>query len=53
MNDRIDVENLIDSLNPQLDFDLRKEEVKSCVFRGRGFTVDELLDIYNENDLMN
>lgn len=45
------VENLIDSIDKQVDFDLRHQEVVNSVLYGRCFTADELLDVWNEEDL--
>lgn len=51
MTDRQDVENLLDAVDDQVDVDVRKAEVRMCVLGGRAFTVDDLLDLWNENDM--
>lgn len=51
MDEREDIEALRDAVNEQVDFDLAHKEVVRCVFDAQAFTVDELLDIWNEEDL--
>jgi hypothetical protein len=51
MSERQDVEALIDAVDEQVDFDVRRKEAVMAVFQRRSYRVDELLDLWNEEDL--